>query len=768
MISVLLAIATLVRVSDFGWNGTNDTAAVRAAFSSGAKTVVFDRQRGPWRTDTVRVGSDVELVFEEGVEVVAVKGAFRDTWASLFDVIDATNVVFRGEGKGAELRMLKEDYVKPPYLPSEHRHGINLLSTARVTIENLRIVGSGGDGIYLGESCATGVAKEGVRGVNGPCVDTVIRNCTCDRHHRQGISVISAENLLIEDCVLSNTAGTMPQSGIDFEPNFEQNRLVNCVMRNCLSVNNAGCGYEFYLGNLDKTSVPTDIRIENCRSVGSRNAILYSVRRPGDMPKGEVRFSDCSFEDTRGAAVRMFAKGGDAIRLVLDRCSIRNDCTEFDAADVLYRSDSWCERPPDGISFLGLDIRQAKAHPWFLWDENRCLSPATVTDIVGDVTVTGPDGKAVRHALDDAWRAKTFAPKSSAAILPHVLATNPPNGIEVRDSCPGKPAKLTPVIPHWRARYVFFVDRPGDVRFTMRQQVEGEKANPGTFTVRYGVQGKDIVKFAAPDGTVQSFSFTAAKRGFYTMRTTDPRVCAVMETCNVPVAVDMQDRLHELKLCDGNAADLWLDKPASGGYQLVVRAYSSNQRVAVTVTDAAGRLVGQDPSVWEWTSFAESADASPGLRKVRFAAPPQGLKMAFKVDLAGAPAALFLSPEKTWHLQERLDLYLLIGQSNMAGRGKLTKDNRVSSERVLKLENNGRWVEAREPLHLDKMSAGAGPGASFARAMADADPSVTVGLIPCAFGGTSLGEWMPGRYLYNQAVLRAREAMKRGELKGIL
>ena len=39
--------------------------------------------------------------------------------------------------------------------------------------------------------------------------------------------------------------------------------------------------------------------------------------------------------------------------------------------------------------------------------------------------------------------------------------------------------------------------------------------------------------------------------------------------------------------------------------------------------------------------------------------------------------------------RENFHVYLLIGQSNMAGRGKLDKDNRVSTERVVKLENNG-------------------------------------------------------------------------------
>jgi len=136
--------------------------------------------------------------------------------------------------------------------------------------------------------------------------------------------------------------------------------------------------------------------------------------------------------------------------------------------------------------------------------------------------------------------------------------------------------------------------------------------------------------------------------------------------------------------------------------------------------------------------------------------------IALVVTVGNVSAAVTLPPK------EKLHLYLLVGQSNMAGRGKLTPENRISSERVIKLENNGRWVEAGEPLHLDKPSAGAGLGASFARKMADADPSVTIGLVPCAFGGTSLGEWMPGRYLYNQAVLRATEAMRKGVLKGIL
>jgi hypothetical protein len=71
-------------------------------------------------------------------------------------------------------------------------------------------------------------------------------------------------------------------------------------------------------------------------------------------------------------------------------------------------------------------------------------------------------------------------------------------------------------------------------------------------------------------------------------------------------------------------------------------------------------------------------------------------------------------------------------------------------------------------LHFDKPIAGAGIGMSFAREMADADPTITVGLIPCAVGGTPLQRWQKGGDLYEQALARAKAAMPSGTLKGIL
>lgn len=118
--------------------------------------------------------------------------------------------------------------------------------------------------------------------------------------------------------------------------------------------------------------------------------------------------------------------------------------------------------------------------------------------------------------------------------------------------------------------------------------------------------------------------------------------------------------------------------------------------------------------------------------------------------------------------RDRFHLYLLIGQSNMAGRGVLETPPPAAHPRVLKFSQEQTWVPGTDPLHFDKPIAGVGLGTSFAATLADADPNITIGLIPCAVGGTPLSRWEAGGDLYVQAVERTTAAIRDGTLKGIL
>ncbi len=119
-------------------------------------------------------------------------------------------------------------------------------------------------------------------------------------------------------------------------------------------------------------------------------------------------------------------------------------------------------------------------------------------------------------------------------------------------------------------------------------------------------------------------------------------------------------------------------------------------------------------------------------------------------------------------MQKNLNIFLLIGQSNMAGRGLLDAVPPLHYPNV-RIFRNGRWRTAVEPLHTDKPHiAGIGLGMSFAVSLVEQKPDMLVGLLPCAVGGTPLERWMPGSDLFTNALAQTRLTLSDGILKGIL
>ncbi len=125
---------------------------------------------------------------------------------------------------------------------------------------------------------------------------------------------------------------------------------------------------------------------------------------------------------------------------------------------------------------------------------------------------------------------------------------------------------------------------------------------------------------------------------------------------------------------------------------------------------------------------------------------------------------------------DRFDLFLLVGQSNMAGRGKLAEEDQVPHPRVLTFSADEQWVPAIDPLHFDKPAVvTVGLGRTFGIEVAERSPGWTVGLIPCAVGGSPIDAWTPGTYYgptkshpWDDAIRRAQAAMQHGTLRGIL
>lgn len=124
--------------------------------------------------------------------------------------------------------------------------------------------------------------------------------------------------------------------------------------------------------------------------------------------------------------------------------------------------------------------------------------------------------------------------------------------------------------------------------------------------------------------------------------------------------------------------------------------------------------------------------------------------------------------------QHGYDVFLLIGQSNMAGRGKMIAGDELPfSDQVFLLDDVGEAVPASNPLNKyssirkDLSEQGINPGFSFSKRIA-AETGRKILLVVNARGGSHINEWATDKSYYQEAVRRTRQALKLGTLVGIL
>lgn len=106
-------------------------------------------------------------------------------------------------------------------LTGEFGMGLYVRDSHNIHIHHPNITKCWGDGIYIGQV-----------GSVGACTNITIDAPVIDGCRRQGISIISADGLTINNPVITNISGTPPSAGIDIEPNN-----VNCVLSR-IKINN--------------------------------------------------------------------------------------------------------------------------------------------------------------------------------------------------------------------------------------------------------------------------------------------------------------------------------------------------------------------------------------------------------------------------------------------------------------------------------------------------------------------------------------------------
>ncbi|MCA9734847.1 sialate O-acetylesterase [candidate division KSB1 bacterium] len=120
-------------------------------------------------------------------------------------------------------------------------------------------------------------------------------------------------------------------------------------------------------------------------------------------------------------------------------------------------------------------------------------------------------------------------------------------------------------------------------------------------------------------------------------------------------------------------------------------------------------------------------------------------------------------------------VFIMAGQSNMAGRGFVEPRDTVAHEKVLTIDKEGRVVFAKEPLHTyEPELTGLDCGLSFGKSLVDQLPdSIYLLLLPTAVGGSAINQWLSDANHRNVQLLdnfieKVEIGKKYGILKGIL
>jgi hypothetical protein len=125
--------------------------------------------------------------------------------------------------------------------------------------------------------------------------------------------------------------------------------------------------------------------------------------------------------------------------------------------------------------------------------------------------------------------------------------------------------------------------------------------------------------------------------------------------------------------------------------------------------------------------------------------------------------------------KENVWVFMMAGQSNMAGRGIVEKKDTVPNSRVLSVNNAGQIVIAKEPLHFYEPNlTGLDCGVTFARTLIKKIPdSISILMVPTAVGGSSISQWLNdsthrGIAMLSNFLKHVEKMKKVGVIKGVL
>lgn len=341
---------SLLQFGNAGFGGDDTSVFQTALNSTAANGQTLEIPAGNYNINPLFFSKNANVFVDAGVTVTANSG-YADA-AKMLN-ISSSNVTITGAGAAVSVfHMLKAEYTS-----GEQRHCMDIEGASNVTIGGISCNDSGGDGLYLADS--TNVAVE---------------DCIFNNNRRQGSSITGGVNHVyyLRDH-FTNTNGTLPQSGIDIEPNDPGGFLLDVNIRDSYTDGNAGDGLMISTGLMNATSQPISITVLRHHSTGNQRygyvGINGDILRPlpfdpndSTNAPGTILIQD-SFSDqsgSDGAAGRFYQANGAS--LTFQNLTVTNphvngpDPSYGDSAAVEIIRGGGGTVPMGNVHFLNINV----------------------------------------------------------------------------------------------------------------------------------------------------------------------------------------------------------------------------------------------------------------------------------------------------------------------------------------------------------------------------------------------------------------------------
>ena len=367
--------ATTVSLLHFGnaGFGGDDTRVFEVALkSTAASGEILEIPSGSYNISPISFPSNSNVRVGAHVTISANYGfGYSDEMLN----INANNVTITGAGASTSVFQMPKARAASQSDRSEYRDCLSIYGASGVTISGISCNKSGGDGIYITQS-----------------TNVTVSASVFDDNFRNGGSIIGHVNHIhLNGNHFTNTNGTLPQAGIDIEPNNSSDYLLDVNLTDNVTSNNARDGFAVSLWALNHSSQAVSINVTRNHSDHNGRYGYFATNNDPSNASGAITFSDCTTDQSGsdGANGRFYAANGAS--LTFENLTVTNphrngpDPSYGDSAAVAVLRGGGASVPEGNVHYrnTNVSVTNGKVDYYFDFGDGSNIGVQNVTFTAG-------------------------------------------------------------------------------------------------------------------------------------------------------------------------------------------------------------------------------------------------------------------------------------------------------------------------------------------------------------------------------------------------